>query len=65
MRRDREIADTRTIRQDHRHGRGLAAPAAPGFEEMGNGAGAQGVARQGQLDRDRQLLWPIVVEQRL
>ena len=45
MRGDREIADTRTVGQDHRHGWDLAALTAPGLEEMGNGAGAQGVAR--------------------
>jgi hypothetical protein len=45
MRGDREVAHTGPVGQDHRHGRGVAAVAAPGFEDVGDRVGAQRVAR--------------------
>lgn len=64
MRGDLEVADARPVGQDHRDGRRVAAVAAPGFEDVGDGAGAQGVARQGHLDGEGEFLWPIVLEER-
>jgi len=63
MRGDREVADARPVGQNHRHGRLGAAVAAPGFEEVGDGAGAQRVAAQRDLDGRGELLRPIVIEQ--
>ena len=65
MRGDREVADARPVGQDHRHGRRVAPVAASGFENVGDGAGAQGVARQGDLDGGHEFLRPLVVEERL
>jgi hypothetical protein len=65
MRGDREIADARAVGPDHRHGRDVAPLATPGFENVGDGPGAQGVARQGDLDGGREFLRSVVVEQRL
>ena len=64
MRGDREVTDARTVGQDHGHGRRGAAVAAPGFEDVGDGAGAEGIARQGDRDGGREFLWPVVVEER-
>jgi hypothetical protein len=65
MRGDREVADARPIGQDHRHGRRVAAVATPGFENVGDRAGAQGVTCEGDLDGAREFLRPIVVEERV
>lgn len=65
MRGDLEVADARPIGQDHRHGRRVATVTAPGFENVGDRAGAQGVAREGDLDGAREFLRPIVVEERV
>ena len=64
MRGDLKVTDARTVGQDHRHRRLSAAVAAPGFEDVGDGAGAQRVAREGDLDGRGELLWPIVLEER-
>ena len=63
MRGDIEVADARPVGQDHRDGRRVAAVATPGFENVGDGSGAQGVAREGDLDGARELLRAIVVEE--
>ncbi|MBE3087871.1 MAG: hypothetical protein IMZ71_01980, partial [Chloroflexi bacterium] len=65
MRGDLEVADARSVGQDHRHGRLGAAVAAPGFENVGNGAGAQGVPLQRDRDGGGQFLWAVVIEERL
>jgi hypothetical protein len=43
----------------------IATVATPGLENVGDGAGAQGVAREGDLDGARELLRAIVVEERV
>ena len=65
MRGDLEVADTRPVGQDHRHGRLGAAVAAPGFENVRNGARAEGVPLQGDRDSGGELLGAVVVEQGL
>jgi len=64
MRGDLEVTDARTVGQDHRHGRLGATVAAPGFEDVGDGAGAHRVAREGDLDGGGEFLWPIILEER-
>ncbi len=64
MRGEGEVADARSVGQDHRDRRGLPALAAPGFQDVADGAGAQGVARQGEFDGEGELLRAVVVEQR-
>ena len=64
MRGDLEVTDARTVWQDHRHGRLGATVAAPGFEEVRDGAGAQRVAREGDLDGGGQFLRSVVLEER-
>jgi hypothetical protein len=63
MRRHLEIADAGVIGQRHRN-RWLQAPLAPtGFEDVRDGAGAEGVALQRAVDRRGEFLRAIVVEQ--
>ena len=40
-----------------------SALSASGFEDVGDGAGAEGVAFEGECDGGGQLLLPVVVEQ--
>ncbi len=64
MRGDREVTDAGPVGQDHRHGRRVAPVAASGFENVGDGAGAEGIARQRDRDGGREFLRPVVVEER-
>ena len=63
MRGDLEVTDARTVGQDHGNGRPRAAVAAPGFEDVRDGAGAQRVAGEREFDGGGEFLWPIVLEQ--
>ena len=65
MRGDGEIADARAIGQDHRHGRRLPAVTPAGFQNVGDGSRAQGLARQGERDGGREFRRPVVVEERV
>ena len=64
MRRDVEIADARAIGQRERDRRLLPALPAPGFEQVRDGAGAEGVALERARDGGGQFLRAVVVEQR-
>ena len=63
MRRDVEIADARVIGERDRD-RGLQ-PALPpsGFQDVRDGAGAEGVALEGASDGGAEFLRAVVVEQ--
>ena len=63
MRGDREVADTRSVGQNHRHGRRLPAVAPAGFKNVGDGSRPQRIARQGEGDRGREFRRPVVVEE--
>ncbi len=64
MRGDIEVADARPIGQRDRDGGLQPALASPGFEEVRDGAGAEGVSLERAVNRRRELLRPVVVEQR-
>jgi hypothetical protein len=64
MRRDGEIADAGAIGQRDRN-RGFQPALSPsGFQEVRDGAGADGVALEGAVDGRPELLRAVVVEQR-
>ena len=61
---DVEVAEPRSVGQGEPE-RGLeSAPSPAGFEDVGDGAGAEGVSLEGVVDGGGQLLRPVVVEQR-
>ena len=60
---DVDVLQARAIGQGESEGRLVAALAASGFEDVGDGAGAEGVAFESDGDGGGQLLRPVVVEQ--
>ena len=63
MRRDVEIADAGAIGQRDRDRRLQAALPPAGFEDVRDGAGAEGVALEGAVDGGAEFLRAVVVEQ--
>ena len=64
MRGDGEVADARTVGQDHRHGRSVTAVAPPRLQDVADGAGPERIARQGERDGGGEFLRPIVIKER-
>jgi hypothetical protein len=62
MGRDLEIADARTIGQRERDRRFLPALAAACFQNVGDGARAEGIAVERAGDGDAEFVWAVIVE---
>ena len=60
---DVDVLQARAIGQGESEGRLVAALAASGFEDVGDGAGAEGIAFESDGDGGGQFLRPVVVEQ--